>query len=909
MPVPAAEQAASPGELEDATFWFEENRGQFGTRASYGTTLGETRVRFEPDAVEFSKATDDEAVVRMHFLGGRAPRLEGTGPLPTTVHYYLGMDPMGWIEGVPTFREIVYRGVYPGIDVVFYPSSTGQLEYDFVVAPGVSASVIGIEFENAHVAIEDGMLVVDGGGFELLQLAPMAYQGSSNKRTILPAAYQLAEEGVVRVVVLGRDEQAPLVIDPVISIVGVAPPARDLALGPDESIYVIGHLLGSDVSVTRLTRDGHTVLYQTYLGGAKEDYGLGVAVDDSGRAFITGYTSSWDFPHLNQFQLHTNRSYDAFASGLAVDGKLLYSTFLGGIDSDKGLDVATMPDGVHVVAGTTHSTDFPVVGAYQESTGGAADWFLTRISPSGTVMSSTFLGGAEEESRYGGHESIVIAMGPDGSLFLAGDTRSTDLPISGGFQTTNRGYDDVYLAKFTPGIDALLFSTYYGGSNLDYPYGLAIDEQGAAYITGWTHSTNLPLKNPYQDWIGNTLDAFVAKVAPDGGSLVYSTYLGGTTGKPGTGAYFGADYGVDITVDDDGSVIVLGDTFSEDLRHECAFQTSLGNTQDIFIAVLDAEGDGLHYLTYLGGATHREWGTAGGLRNDGSYVFTGVTASSDFPDLSLPLASYDPFLAVISPDGLPDTTAPVITKTASGVIGGGGWWRSPVEIRINATDSTSTEGCSGTDGVAYAVDGGGWLASRRGLVSGDGLHPTRVRAVDHAGNEQFLDFDVPIDATPPIVGIRDPSPGSLYVLDEEVALDQPLPSTVIVGDKTVRFDAADAMSGVDVVELWVDGTYVGSDNTPPYEVLWLSGDEEAGEHLLRATAFDVARNQASATMTVTTVPTTLKGAFATAADTREDLRRTILGVPCVVQIGNSCQQFRNFVNGLPIWSVPLTSPV
>jgi len=289
-----------------------------------------------------------------------------------------------------------------------------------------------------------------------------------------------------------------------------------------------------DGFVARLDPTGHLV-YSTYLGGSGSDYGLGVATNNAGDAYVTGYTSSSNFPTRNALQATYGSTVDeshgnAFVTALNPNGSILaYSTYLGGKGRDAGNSIAVDAAGVAYVTGVTSSPNFPLKNAVQSTyAGGDYDAFAAKLNPSGgALLYSTFLGG----SGYDAGDSIAIDSA--GTAYVTGYTTSSNYLTQGAVQ---RAYGskpgksragDAFVAALTTS-NNVLYSTYLGGNGYDVGYGIAVDRVGDAYVTGYTASTNFPVRDALVSFFGNSTGrAFVTKLNPLGSAIVYSTYLGG----------------------------------------------------------------------------------------------------------------------------------------------------------------------------------------------------------------------------------------------------------------------------------------------------------------------------------------------------------------------------------------------
>jgi hypothetical protein len=335
-----------------------------------------------------------------------------------------------------------------------------------------------------------------------------------------------------------------------------------------------------DAFVTKLNPSGSALVYSTYLGGSDYDDGNEIAVDSSGNAYITGSTSSTNFPTENPFQPVYGGDSDAFVAKLNPSGTaLVYSTYLGGSNMEQANGIAVDSSGNAYVTGITQSTDFPVTpGAFQTVCNGGSgcstyqDAFLTKLNPSGTALVySTYLGGSNYDGGYG------IAVDSSGNAYVTGDTWSTDFPTMNPFQPK---CDDcpnnptAFVTKFNPSGSALVYSTYLGGNAGDVGIGIAVYSSGDAYVTGYTSSKNFPTMNPLQPHNGGGTDAFLTQFNAAGSALVYSTYLGGS----------GDDQGNAIAVDSSGNAYVAGETASTDFPTMNPLQPHIGGGTDAFVS-------------------------------------------------------------------------------------------------------------------------------------------------------------------------------------------------------------------------------------------------------------------------------------------------------------------------------------
>jgi len=335
---------------------------------------------------------------------------------------------------------------------------------------------------------------------------------------------------------------------------------------------------GQDVFITKIAPTGSILVFSTYLGGSLDDYGNGIVVDSSGAVYVTGGTLSINFPLKNPIQGALSRfgSPDAFITKILPAGTaMVYSTYLGGSGYDSGSGIAVDSTGAAYVTGATDATDFPTMNSLFGA-GAGGDAFITKIDPTGTAMVySMYLGGTYGDSGSG------IAVDSSGAAYVTGITSSDNFPIKNPIQGRIGGTStDAFVTKVSPAGTALVYSTYLGGRNMDFGYGIAVDSTGAAYVTGATSSTDFPLVNPIQGAFGGIRDAFITTIDSTGTAIVYSTYLGGS----------GIEYGNAIAVDNSGSTYVIGQTDSSDfpLKVPPIQGTFGGGPEDAFIAKISS---------------------------------------------------------------------------------------------------------------------------------------------------------------------------------------------------------------------------------------------------------------------------------------------------------------------------------
>jgi hypothetical protein len=712
-----AATAATYGKLPMS---FEENAGQadpavrflsrgpgyslFLTPAEAVVSLRKSALRREPASRERAPRSrrqtipeTDAAVVRLAFAGARPdPQVTGEDPLPGSSNYFIGSDQRRWRTGVPTCSRVRYRGIYPGVDAVYYGRER-RLEYDLVVSPGADPRQIRLAFAGARPLRLDrhGNLVLGTPLGDLVQHRPIAYQEIRGQRRMVQAGYRITGRNEARFQVGPYDRTLPLVLDPTLAYstylggsnsAGGFGSAGDfgygIAVDGAGNAYVTGYThstnfpgasgspiqpaingISNDAFVTKINAAGTAIVYSTYLGGSDDDQGNAIAVDGAGNAYVFGDTASTDFPGTGGSPIQATfggGGEDAFVTKINAAGNaIVYSTYLGGSGNEEGGGIAVDHAGNAYVTGLTESATFPGVtgGSIQPvNAGHVADAFVTKINAAGTaIVYSTFLGGNGQE--FG----LAIAVDGTGNAYVTGQTESTNFPgtQASPIQSVYGGSGDAYVTKINAAGTAIVYSTYLGGSGADRGSGIAVDAAGNAYVTGSTSSTNFRGTGPgsIQAANGGALDGFVAKLNAGGTAIVYSTYLGGSDIDQGSG----------IAVDAAGNAYVAGSTKSTNFPGAggSSIQPAFGGFFDGFVTKINAAGSALVYSTYLGG-TDDDSATAIAADSSGNAYVTGYTNSTGFPGTGSssiqPVfgGGYDAFVTKIA-DSAPTTCAPSAT--------------------------------------------------------------------------------------------------------------------------------------------------------------------------------------------------------------------------------------------------------
>ncbi len=379
-------------------------------------------------------------------------------------------------------------------------------------------------------------------------------------------------------------------------------------------------------TVARVNADGASVAWSIVLGGtgagypSNDDFARGVAVGADGFVYVAGETGSPDFPTPNGFD-STLGLVDAFVSKLNPgSGAVVWSSFFGGSGWDVGRGIAVDASNNAVIVGTTASADLPSAGGLDTTLGGAQDGFVAKVNAAGTSLAwSTYLGGAYGPAQ---DDPAALAVDAAGNLYVAGSTFAYDFATPGAFDVAHAGWTDATVTKIQAGGSAVAWSAYLGGANQDAALGVAVDALGAVYVVGRTDSSDFPTVSPWDPGLSGTSDAFVAKIAPAGDVLLWSSYLGGSQ-------YDSANA---VVVDGPGNVYVAGGTGSSDFPVPGGYDTALASTE-AFVVKVAASGSGLAWGTFLGGSAGED-ARAIALDAAGNVVVVGHTYSTDFPLLN-----------------------------------------------------------------------------------------------------------------------------------------------------------------------------------------------------------------------------------------------------------------------------------
>lgn len=648
---------------------FEENQGQWPGAVRFATRYGERTVSL------FDGGEARLGGLRLRPTGAAAaahPRVEPLGKLAGGATYMLGRDRKAWRDKVASYQSVAYRGVYPGIDLL-YKGTGRKLEYDFIVAAGADPRTIDFEFAGAtSLSIDaDGALVVATAAGEVRQPLPFAYQDSpSGVRTQVEARYRLLGADRVGFAVGSYDAARELVIDPVLVATYFGGDAMDVAtavaVDSQNQVWVAGYtssttlpLAGtpytgarignSDIFVAKFNPNvsgQDSLVWSTYFGGDLEDKVTAMVLSTDGFLYLTGSTMSSNFPLAGTpAQSALQGDTDAFLVRLSRTQQgtdaLWYSTFFGGNQRDYGTAVTVDAQNRPYIAGYgTSGEGFTYAGgSFQPANRGGYDAFFARFQPDSTtpLSYSTFIGGTSTDVATG------IMVDAQGLVHLTGYTMSNDFPATAGaYRTEYAGRGDLFYARADlsrSGLDGLRYATYIGGSDADLAYAAVADATGSIYLTGYTFSSDFPLAGPsIQAAKSGSADAFLMRLNPAATQadqlISYATYLGGSGTDLAYGLALGAGNRVSLTgYTDSTNFPTLGG----------ALQARTGGAIDAFLAMMDfsnAASPTLLYSSYVGGDSpdigyHVAPDTRGNIYMVGSTTSRRLATGGTFqPDLS-----------------------------------------------------------------------------------------------------------------------------------------------------------------------------------------------------------------------------------------------------------------------------------
>ncbi len=570
---------------------FCENNGQVDNKIMYSASGSGTDIYFAPEGATFilrkknklsknafSRYPVDELLpsmsdppvtqerlyesyaVKLNFLNSNNDiEVIGEERLPWRNNYFIGNDPSLWRTNIPNFRKIRYSEIYQGIDLVYYGSQT-NIKYDYIVYPGEDPDQILLQYdigkgETNNLSVNSGgELIIRTPFGDIKEKKPYAYQVINGKEKEVEIDYKIVDlKANIYTFKIGRyDPRFTLTIDP-------------------------------------------ELVYSTIIGGNgtyEEPYSI--YVDNSGCVYLTGITSSLDFPVTSgAIQASRNDNEDIFVCKLNQWGTgLVYSSYIGGNSHENGVGITSDISGNIYVSGHTLSTDWPVTqGTHSNSNKGLYDIFVTRLDSSGsTILSSTYIGGDENDT--GGR----IFIDNQGDIIIYGNTKSTNFPTSStAYDRSHNGHTDFFILRMDPDLHYVNQSTLFGGRYSDYLMSCKSDSEGNFYLTGYTTSGDFPTTNSVFDnrQITRNCEGFVCKMNSTFRYLDFSTYVGGDS----------YDYFFDLELDEDNNIYLAGYSESSDFpTTPGAYSEENSGLYDAILCKMDSQGLNLIYSTYFGGS-------------------------------------------------------------------------------------------------------------------------------------------------------------------------------------------------------------------------------------------------------------------------------------------------------------------
>ncbi|MBD2713487.1 gliding motility-associated C-terminal domain-containing protein [Microvirga sp. STR05] len=545
---PATAQSVAPkvaAPTETRQLQFVANRNQWAKPVLFATDVPGGRLFLERGRL-LQALYDTKAVEELHhhkpdgkdhrikahaysvtFVGAnQQATVQGEAETGEISNYFLGKDQSKWATNVPSFGEVRYQGLYPGTNLRFYTNDK-HLEYDFELAPGADAKLIKLRYEGQQkLSIVKGALQITTSVGNVVEQSPIAYQLVNGQKIGVPCEYALSKDNTLSFAFpKGYNRTQPLIIDPIL-------------------------------------------VYSSYSGSSASNYGYTATYDAQGNLYAGGVVFGTGYPT-------TTGAYDVSFGGSQDYGIMkfnptattraasrVYATYVGGASDDHPHSMVVDPAGNLVILGTTSSSDFPTTtGAYDRTFNSGADIVVSKLNPTGTqLLASTFFGGSgvdgqvtsSLDNNYNDTYRGDVTTDPQGNIYLATLTASTNFPAVNGFQTTKSGASDAVVAKFNSGLTGLTWSTFLGGSGEDAAYSVQVDSTGTVFVSGGTTSTNFPgtIGGLHPQYRGGSADGFVARLSSAGNDLFQASYIGTTAYDQ---AYF-------LQLDRQGDVYLFGQT-------------------------------------------------------------------------------------------------------------------------------------------------------------------------------------------------------------------------------------------------------------------------------------------------------------------------------------------------------------
>jgi hypothetical protein len=625
---------------------FTENLGQWDDHILFlsQTFFGYVALGFD-GVFYYLVQKENSHVIKVTFQDAERIIPDGQGDVGFDSNYFLGNDPSKWVSEARSFNEVLYRNVWPDIDILYY-FKNGYLKYDIIVGEYSEPQDISIAIEgHRDLNVHENMLeisVSDGVSINDKELVALYEDGET-----VPIQFKKTSDHSYGFDVK-KASGRKLTIDPIVfstsTYIGGSSTdsARDVAVDGSNNIIILGDSYSNDfpnttgayqnynggagdIVVLKMNENATDLIFSTYIGDWGGDIPKGVEVDGNGDIYVAGTTWAWNFPTTpGAFQeTDPSMSYpDVFVLKLSSQGNdLLYSTYVGGTQSDGAYDIKVL-DGNAYVSGNALSYDFPTAGPPVGDPHGTVLFFILNNDGS-RLLNSAFWGGVNNEFGY----SLAIDSNDD--VIVGGGTSSTDFPTTpGAYQEVVSDLSNGFVLKYRPSTNETIFSTYIGGDAGENVLSLYVDDTNDIYFTGTTADPGdgmIPFPTTFGAFdrtINGGRDLFITKMNPSGTSLLYSTFLGGD-GIEEVGKIFV----------DNGKRVILTGSIDSDLNFtvtpDC-FDDSFNGEEDAIVVIINSDGSDLIYSSFLGG-NKSDKGYVCFLTDSNDLLVLGMAASLDFP--------------------------------------------------------------------------------------------------------------------------------------------------------------------------------------------------------------------------------------------------------------------------------------
>ena len=629
------------------------NQGQLAENFSLYAILPQGIVYFNTSSIIYKIAG---STFHINFIGSNLVEPVGIDNLNSYSNYFIGKQ---YFINTTQYSSILYKNIYNGISLRYYFTNEG-IKYEFIVDSFIDINLIKMRYsgyENYKVTLTS----IELTSFNVTFIDAKLSVWYDDTGEIIKSHYNFEPCIIMKCLdiqfeIPSYDHTRTIVIDPLVisfsSVFGgmLNEISFDIIIDDNEYIYITGWTQSADfynlnsyqanfggsnftgdAFITKLSKNGSTIIYSTFIGGVGKDEGIDLAIDSDNNVYLTGLTGSVDFPtSKNAFDSTYNGGQtagDIFISKFSADGtELIYSTFIGGFDDDWSFSIAIDHDKNVYIGGATLSINYPTtLNSFDSNfngpfnTGGfvPGDIIISKLSANGSVLlDSTYIGGL-------GIEFVnSITIDDQLNIYFIGSTNSdTDFPVVNAIDSTYNGKGDVFVGKLSSDFSNLIFLTYIGGNESETGSAISLDSENNPIIIGFTSSTNFPTtKNAFSKTINGLGDSFIFKISSDGSDIIYSTFFGGES----------VDEGLDVVLDNNDYIYLLGVTISENFPLKNSENYSNRGKKDIFVSKFTPNGQSLVFSILLGGSEDDD-PTAITIDKENNVYITGYTQSTDIP--------------------------------------------------------------------------------------------------------------------------------------------------------------------------------------------------------------------------------------------------------------------------------------